>query len=86
MTSAVRHVLTDNHWELQCPVCRVFVPISRAVFIGDAPLPRHAQPSPLWRRIWFGPDWCGFRPCIDWATLQWHATGLTSFGPVDGDL
>ena len=48
---AMRHVLTDNHWEMQCPICQQFVPIDREVFVGRAPLPRHQRWAPSWAHM-----------------------------------
>ena len=73
---ALRHVLTDNHWEMQCPVCGRFVPIDRAAFIGEARFPPHQSRIHLKQP-------CGFRPSVNWLEMQWQATGLTSFGPIE---
>jgi len=43
-----RHVLADNHWEIQCPACQQFVPASRAVFAGELALPAHVRWAPSW--------------------------------------
>jgi hypothetical protein len=73
--AALRHVLTTNTWEMECPICGRFVPITRSTLTGDLPFPRHrAFPSRPFRI-------CAFRITMDW-TSQWQPTGLTSFGPV----
>lgn len=44
--TGMRHVLSDDHWEAQCPICRQFVPINRAVFTGISAFPKHQKWTP----------------------------------------
>ncbi len=46
--AVLRQYLHDNHWEMQCPVCRTFAPIDVDVMEGRAPFPRHFQWTPPW--------------------------------------
>jgi hypothetical protein len=45
---AIRHVLRDNTWHMQCPRCFEFVRVARAEFEGDAPFPAHRRWHPSW--------------------------------------
>lgn len=46
-----RHVLADNHWEIQCPECGQFVRASKQVFEGAWPLPAHSRWAPSWAHL-----------------------------------
>lgn len=49
--ATIRHVLNDNHWEIQCPACRQFVPIDVAVMNGRARFPQHKRWAPSWAHL-----------------------------------
>ncbi len=46
--AVLRQYLRDGHWEMQCPNCRTFAPISVDVMEGREPFPRHFQWTPPW--------------------------------------
>lgn len=64
----IRHVLLDNHWELQCPVCHQFVAIDVDVMNGRAPFPLHQD--------------CAYADTVNWRA-EMPPTGVSALGPLE---
>lgn len=73
----IRHVLSDNHWELKCPECGQFVAIDVAIMNGRAPFPQHAIPSDET----YSPM-CSYRETYNWRA-DMPPTGVSALGPLE---
>lgn len=67
---AIRHVLHDNHWEMQCPSCDDFVPIDVAVMTGRTAFPAHGAPR------------CDFADTYNWRAIM-PPSGICAMGPLE---
>lgn len=75
----IRQVFLDNHWELQCPQCRQFVPVTVDVMTGRAPFPAHLPWTDVGEPV--ATHSCTYTETVNWRA-DMPATGVGAMGPL----